>query len=122
MQQIFTHELRFLENENEWNLLKFEDILDDKHFKDENKVGGSEMIDLLLLMSLFNDVNYYKEQINFECIEKYIKELIRDEREIIDLLQEYKNEGELDKNKNEIRTTSIIYKKNVFNPFNSAIS
>ena len=95
-------------------MLKFEDFLDDKHFKDETKVGGSEMIDLLLLMSLFNDINYYKNQIKFENIEKYIKELIRDEREIIDLLKEYKDEGELDKTKNEIRTTSIIYKKNLY--------
>lgn len=95
-------------------MLKFEEFLDDKHFKDEAKVGGSEMIDLLLLMSLFNDINYYKNQIKFENIEKYIKELVRDEREIIDLLKEYKDDGELDKTKNEIRTTSIIYKKNLY--------
>ena len=95
-------------------MLKFEEFLDDKHFKDEAKIGGSEMIDLLLLMSLFNDINYYKNQIDFENIEKHIKELVKDEDEIIDLLKEYKDEGELDKSKNEIRTTSIIYKKNLY--------
>jgi len=93
-------------------MLKFEEFLDDKNFNDETKVGGLEMVDFLLLMSLFNDINYYKEQIRFEEIEDSIKYLIRDENEVLDLLQKYKNEGEINKTdgSEEIRPISLLFK------------
>lgn len=93
-------------------MLKFENFLDDKKFKDETKIGGLEMVDFLLLMSLFNDINYYKDQINFENIKDSIKYLIRDEDEVLDLLQKYKNEGEINKTDEteEIRPISLLFK------------
>ena len=93
-------------------MLKFEEFLDDKNFNDETKVGGLEMVDFLLLMSLFNDINYYKEQIRFGEIEDSIKYLIRDEKEVLDLLQKYKNEGEMNKTNEskEIRPISLLFK------------
>ena len=104
-------------------MVKFEDFLDDKNFHDETKIGGLEMVDFLLLMSLFNDINYYKDQINIENINKSIKYLIRDEEEVLDLLQKYKNEGELSKKDEteEIRPISILFKMDSYDNLNRTI-
>lgn len=104
-------------------MLKFEDFLDDKNFNDETKVGGLEMVDFLLLMSLFNDINYYKNQIDLENIKESIKYLIRSEDEVFDLLQKYKNEGELNKTEEteEIRPISILFQMDSYDKSNRTI-
>ena len=104
-------------------MLKFEDFLDDKDFNDETKVGGLEMVDFLLLMSLFNDINYYKDEINFDNIEKSIKYLIRDEKEVLDLLQKYKNQGERTKTDDteEMRPISLLFKIDSYDNSNRTI-
>ena len=76
-------------------MLKFEDVLDDKKFNEKETVNGPEMMDYLLLMSLFNDVNYYKEEINFNNVKTFIRPLIKDEQQVLKSIEDYKNEGEL---------------------------
>lgn len=92
-------------------MLKFEDFLDDKNFNDETNVGGLEMVDFLLLMSLFNDINYYKDQIDLENIKKSIGHLIKDEDTILELLQKYKSAGKINKTDEieEIRPISLLF-------------
>lgn len=99
-------------------MLKFEEILDDKNFNYEENINGPEMMDYLLLMSLFNDINYYKEEMDFNNVKNNISPLIRDKNNILELFEQYRSEGEL--NKKEKETNGKINSKSLLdlNSFN----
>ena len=99
-------------------MLKFEDVLDDKKFNEKETVNGPEMMDYLLLMSLFNDVNYYKEEIKFNNVKTFISPLIKGENEVLKLIEDYKNEGELNDREiisEEKSNDKVGYNLNSFN-------
>lgn len=99
-------------------MLKFEDVLDDKKFNEKETVNGPEMMDYLLLMSLFNDVNYYKEEIKFNNVKTFISPLIKGENEVLKLIEDYKNEGELNDREiisEEKSNDKVCYNLNSFN-------
>lgn len=77
----------------------FEDYLEFPNFDINSNQNGELIFDYLLLMSIFNDVRYYKNKISFDEVESAITKLNWNNDDILSKIHQYKN---FDKNKLKI--------------------
>ena len=77
--------------------LTFEELIGDENFKINSPEDGATIVDHLLIMSLFNDLNYYKDKIEFSDILESIGSLIKNESEIVSKIKKYQSKNKIDK-------------------------
>ena len=63
-------------------ILTFEKTIGDSKFKLNYNKNGDWIIDFLLLASIFNDIYYYNDQIDFETVKNKINDLIEDKQNL----------------------------------------
>lgn len=74
----------------------FEDIFEFPNFDINSNQNGKLIFDYLLLMSIFNDVKYYNNKINFDEVEEAIINLNHDDEDILSRIHQYRNFDEND--------------------------
>lgn len=72
----------------------FDEFLELYNFNIDTNQNGELVLDYLLLMSIFNDMKYYRENINFNEIETAITELNMKNYDLQSRVQQYKQFGE----------------------------
>ena len=72
----------------------FDEFLELYNFNIDTNQNGELVLDYLLLMSIFNDMKYYRENINFNEIETAISELNMKNYDLQSRVQQYKQFGE----------------------------
>lgn len=75
--------------------LTFEELIGDENFNSPD--DGATIVDHLLIMSLFNDLNYYKDKIEFSDILESIGNLIENESEIFSKIKKHQIKNKIDK-------------------------
>lgn len=90
--------------------LTFEELIGDENFKINSPEDGATIVDHLLIMSLFNDLNYYKDKIKFNDILGSIGSLIKNESEIVSKIKKYQSKNKIDKPQQD----NFQYKLNSF--------
>lgn len=79
----------------------FEKFLEFPNFDINSNQNGELIFDYLLLMSIFNDVKYYNDKINFNEVEPAITKLNWSDDDILSRIHQYK-----DFDKNEVRISN----------------
>ena len=83
----------------------FDDFLEFSNFNTDSNQNGELVLDYLLLMSIFNDIKYYRKEINFNEIKTAISKMDIKTDDLIMSINQYEKFGEnnikIDKNESD---------------------